>query len=246
MFSCPRPEHHEASGSIATVARCGWRSRLRSASGRAWSNQLPGRHLEVADQVNVPCRSYSTSIRAGFPGSSASIGRSAPTPECPHLVDANGVGTSRSAPTPAPRGTCRRPSRPASGTAPVLLGGVQPIPALVGLQGGRAEEAAHLGRRDRRDDAPLDDLVGPVAGPSSGYGPAAHFSGGSQATARIWVTCSGVNLPGRPGRGASLRTAAMARRRSALVSRHSRAIRPDQARAQRRRHRPTWNRPRPT
>ena len=29
------------------------------------------------------------------------------------------------------------------------------------------------------------------------------FSGGSQATAKIWVTCSGVNLPGAPGRGSS-------------------------------------------
>ena len=35
------------------------------------------------------------------------------------------------------------------------------------------------------------------------------------------MTCSGVNLPGAPGRGASVRIASMARRRSALVSRHS-------------------------
>ena len=47
------------------------------------------------------------------------------------------------------------------------------------------------------------------------------FSGGSQATARIRVTCSGVNLPGAPGRGSSLRTASMARRKSARDSQHS-------------------------
>src|SRR4051794_8014696 len=46
------------------------------------------------------------------------------------------------------------------------------------------------------------------------------FSGGSQATARIWVTCSGVNLAGAPGRGSSLRTASMARRKSARDSQH--------------------------
>ena len=35
----------------------------------------------------------------------------------------------------------------------------------------------------------------------------------------------------------------MARRRSALVSPHSRSVRADQALAQRRRHRPTWRPP---
>ena len=59
----------------------------------------------------------------------------------------------------------------------VLLGGVQPIPALVGLQGGRAEVAAHLGRRDRRDDAPLDDLVGQFVGRPVGDGPARLLGG---------------------------------------------------------------------
>ena len=33
------------------------------------------------------------------------------------------------------------------------------------------------------------------------------LAGGSQATARIWVTCSGVNLPGAQGRGSSERVA---------------------------------------
>ncbi len=59
----------------------------------------------------------------------------------------------------------------------VLLGGVEPIPALVGLQGGLAEVAAHLGRRDRRDDAPLDDLVGQFVGRPVGDGPARLLGG---------------------------------------------------------------------
>ena len=73
------------------------------------------------------------------------------------------------------------------------------------------------------------------------------FSGGSQATARIWVTCSGVNLPGAPGRGSSredlLRWPVA---RAAWVSRHSMSMRRSQALAQRRRQRPTWRRDRPT
>ena len=72
------------------------------------------------------------------------------------------------------------------------------------------------------------------------------FSGGSQATARIWVTCSGVNLPGAPGRGSSLRTASMARRKSARDSQHSMSMSRFHASAQRRRQRPTWRCVRPT
>ena len=59
----------------------------------------------------------------------------------------------------------------------VLLGGVEPIPALVGLHGGLAEVAAHLGRRDRRDDAPFDDLVGQFVGRPVGDGPAGLLGG---------------------------------------------------------------------
>ena len=47
------------------------------------------------------------------------------------------------------------------------------------------------------------------------------FSGGSQATAKIWAICSGVNLPGAPGRGSSLRTFSTARRNAAWVWEHS-------------------------
>ena len=72
------------------------------------------------------------------------------------------------------------------------------------------------------------------------------FSGGSQARAKIWVTCSGENSAGAPGRGSSLRTASMARRKTAWDSQHSRSTSRFQALAQRRRQRPTWRCVRPT
>src|SRR3954447_13032741 len=71
-------------------------------------------------------------------------------------------------------------------------------------------------------------------------------SGGSHARARIRVICSGVKVPGQPGRGSSLRTSSMARRSVAAVSRHSRVTSLGKACCQRRRHRPTWWRSRPT
>ena len=43
-------------------------------------------------------------------------------------------------------------------------------------------------------------------------------SGGSQATARIWVICSGVNLPGQPGRGRSRRSSSIARQGGVLLA----------------------------
>ncbi len=66
-----------------------------------------------------------------------------------------------------------------------------------------------------------------------------ELAGGSQARATIKVTCSGVNLPGAPGRGASLRTSAMARCKAAQVSRHSLGRSRFQASAPRLRQRPT-------
>ena len=59
----------------------------------------------------------------------------------------------------------------------VLLGGIEPIPTLVGLQGGFAEVAAHLGRRDRRDDAALGGLVGQFVRRPVGDGPAGLLGG---------------------------------------------------------------------
>ena len=94
-----------------------------------------------------------------------------------HLVDADGVGVL--GPLPRRRRAVRVADRLdlLRKLLRVLLGGVQPIPALVGLQGGRAEVAAHLGRRDRRDDAPLDDLVGQFVGRPVGDGPARLLGG---------------------------------------------------------------------
>ena len=59
----------------------------------------------------------------------------------------------------------------------ILLGGVEPIPALVGLQGGLAEVTAHLGHRDRRHDAALDDLIGQFVGRPVSDGPAGLLRG---------------------------------------------------------------------
>ena len=64
-------------------------------------------------------------------------------------------------------------------------------------------------------------------------------SGGSQASARICVICSGVNFPGLPLRGASASRSSMARRKAACVSVHSIWTRLGQALTQRRRYRPT-------
>src|SRR5208337_2183286 len=72
------------------------------------------------------------------------------------------------------------------------------------------------------------------------------FSGGSQATAKIWTICSGVNLPGGPDRGSSRRTCSMARRKAAWLSRHSMRMSRSQASAQRRRQRLTCRRDSPT
>ncbi len=129
-------------------------------------------------RVNVPCRSYSNSIRAGFPAIIGLVGRDPfQRLDARHLVHADGMGVL------SPLHLRCREVRVADRLdlllklLRVLLGGVEPIPALVGLHGGLAEVAAHLGRRDRRDDAPLDDLVGQFVGRPVGDGPAGLLGG---------------------------------------------------------------------
>jgi hypothetical protein len=48
-----------------------------------------------------------------------------------------------------------------------------------------------------------------------------HFSGGAQATAMIWATCSAENLPAHPRRGEALKSRSMARGKAAGFSPHS-------------------------
>src|SRR4051794_21651582 len=55
------------------------------------------------------------------------------------------------------------------------------------------------------------------------------FSGGSQARAISWVSCSAVNLPGQPGRGSSLSSSSMALRRAGGSSEHSMRMRLEKA-----------------
>ena len=137
------------------------------------NNQFPGRHLEVADQSQRPVPLVLELDPCRLPRDHQ-LGRGGPLQRlnARHLVDADGVGIL------GPLQRRRRTVRVADRLDlllklhRVLLGGVQPIPALVGLQGGLAEVAAHLGRRDRRDDAPLDDLVGQFVGRPVGDGPA--------------------------------------------------------------------------
>jgi hypothetical protein len=62
--------------------------------------------------------------------------------------------------------------------------------------------------------------------------------GGSQATARIWVTCSAVNLAGQPRRGKSLSSPVMALGKAESFAQHSMRISRWQAAAQRRRQMP--------
>ena len=59
----------------------------------------------------------------------------------------------------------------------ILLGGLEPVPTLVGLQGGRAEVVAHLRGRDRRDDVARDHLVGPLVRRPVGDRPAGLLGG---------------------------------------------------------------------
>ncbi len=76
----------------ASSARCGWQSRPRLRRAERGSNQLPGVTWKLPIRVNVPCRSYSNSIRAGFPAIISLVGRSLQRLNARHLVDADGVG----------------------------------------------------------------------------------------------------------------------------------------------------------
>jgi len=73
-----------------------------------------------------------------------------------------------------------------------------------------------------------------------------HCSGGSQATTRICVICSGVKVGVTPGRGSSDNVSITAARNSARDSQHSMTVNRSHTCCHRRRHRPTWCRPRPT
>ena len=127
----------------------------------------------------------------------------------------------------------------------IFLGGVEPIPALMWLQRGLAQVAVDL---DGEIDATMPRWITSSVSSWAVQWVIGRpdFSGGSQATAKIWVTCSGVNLPGAPGRGSSPRTASMARRKTARDSQHSMSMSRFHALAQRRRQRPTWRCVRPT
>ena len=50
------------------------------------------------------------------------------------------------------------------------------------------------------------------------------FSGGSQATAKIWAICSAVNLPPQPARGKSPSTCPIASRKAGGFSTHSTTV----------------------
>ena len=153
-------------------ARCGWRIRLRSRRPSVESDHSRSSPGSCRSESTSRCRSYSNSIRPASPRSSASSGGPLQRLNARHL-DADGLGILVPLQRRAPRGRCSTDRLDLLlKLLRVLRGGVQPIPALVGLQGGRAEEAAHLGRRDRRDDAPLDDLVGQFVGRPVGDGPA--------------------------------------------------------------------------
>ena len=179
MFKLSTTNSHDASGSKATVCSM-WLA--KSASVRVgpivgainspvvtW--KFPIRHT-------VPCRVYSNSICAGFP---AIIGRveaiAVQRLQAGHLVHADGVRLL------GPFQLGCRAVRVTDGRdllgelLRVLLGGVQPIPTLVGLQGGLPEVAAHLRRRDRGDDAALGDLVGQFVSRPMGDGPAGVLGG---------------------------------------------------------------------
>ena len=83
---------------------------------------------------------------------------------------------------------------------------VEPILAAVRLKVRFLQIAADLTDRYRRHDSSLDDFVGQLTMRPAVRSVAPSFRRGSQATAKICVTCSPVNVPGAPLRGASLST----------------------------------------
>jgi hypothetical protein len=70
----------------------------------------------------------------------------------------------------------------------------------------------------------------------------ADFSGGSQANTKICVTCSAVNVPGQPDRGATRNVSRIASR-SREASAHSNCVNSFQPTCHRRRQVPTAWRP---
>ena len=179
MFKLSATNTHDAPGSVAIVCSM-WLA--KSASVRvgpidgAINSPVVTRKLPIS--VNVPCRSYSNSIRAGFPAIIGLVGAIRSNAWMPVISSTQTVWVfwvRSNAGAAQVRVADRldlllKPDR-------VLLGGVEPIPALVGLHGGLAEVAAHLRGRDRRDDAPLDDLVGQLVGRPVGDGPAGLLGG---------------------------------------------------------------------
>jgi len=110
----------------------------------------------------------------------------------------------------------------------------------IGLKIGVLHLTADLTDRDRGDNLALNGFVGYFA---MGL---FESSGDSQATARIFMTCSGVNFPGDPLRGAPLRTCPVERLSMDQVSRHSIAKSALKESAQRRRQTPACCRFKPT
>ena len=152
--------------------------RLRPRRANRRSDQLPGRHLEVADQGQRPMpRGLELDLLAVPVGHRPTGGVSFQRLNARHLVAADRVRPV----VPLQRG------RLEVGVTDrldlllklhwVLLGGVEPIPLLVGLQGGLAEITPHLGHRDRRHDAALHHLIGQFVGRPVSDGPTGLLRG---------------------------------------------------------------------
>ena len=142
------------------------------------SDQLPGRHLEVADQAQSPVPSVLELDQLALPRDHRLAGsRSLQRLQAGHLVHADGVGPLD--PLPLGRRQVRLTDRLDLLLKPrgVRLGGVEPVATLVGLQGGLAQVAAHLRRRDRRHDAAPDHLIGQFQGRPVGDRPAGLLGG---------------------------------------------------------------------